>query len=148
MEVDEESDETPILFLTDEELCDKLVKNVEKDTRVLFAMYKENYGTNISSDIPKATSSQSTNTSRRRGNSFLNAFKDKVGNKLSGGEDELTKYLKEPRLELEDDEDFDILNCWKLNSPTFPIVSRMAKEIQEALDKQKGEHEKEKNVAP
>ncbi|GJS68508.1 reverse transcriptase domain-containing protein [Tanacetum coccineum] len=54
---------------------------------------------------------------------------DKVGNKLSGGEDELTKYLKEPRLELEDDEDFDKLNWWKLNSLRFPIVSRMAKDI-------------------
>ncbi|GKA15293.1 zinc finger BED domain-containing protein RICESLEEPER 2 [Tanacetum coccineum] len=53
----------------------------------------------------------------------------KVRNKLSGGEDELTKYLKESRLELEDDEDFDILNWWKLNSPRFPIVSRMAKGI-------------------
>nr|GEV32765.1 zinc finger BED domain-containing protein RICESLEEPER 2 [Tanacetum cinerariifolium] len=118
MEVDEESEETPILFLTNDELCDKLVKKVENDMRVLFAMHKEKYGTNLSSDIPKSTSSQSTTTTRRRGN----AFKDKVGNKLIGGEDELTKYLKEPRLELEDDEDFDILNWWKLNSPRFPIV--------------------------
>ncbi|GKD89746.1 zinc finger BED domain-containing protein RICESLEEPER 2 [Tanacetum coccineum] len=110
MEVDEESEETPIQFLTDEELSDKLVKKVEKDIRVLFAMYKEKYGSNVSSDMPKSTSSQTTNTSHHHGNAFLNWFKDKVGNKLSGGEDELTKYLKEPHLELEDDEDFDILN--------------------------------------
>ncbi|GJU61935.1 zinc finger BED domain-containing protein RICESLEEPER 2 [Tanacetum coccineum] len=102
MEVDEESEETPIQFLTNDELSDKLVKKVEKDMRVLFAMYKEKYGLNVS---------------------------NKVRNKLSGGEDELTKYLKESRLELEDDEDFDILNWWKLNSPRFPIVSRMAKDI-------------------
>ncbi|PWA65564.1 zinc finger BED domain-containing protein RICESLEEPER 2 [Artemisia annua] len=127
MEVDEESDETPIPFLPDEELCDKMVKKVEKDMRVLFVMYKEKYGTNLSSDLPKATPSQSTNTSRHCGNSFF--FKDKAGNKLSGGEDELTKYLKELRLELEDDEDFDILNWWKLNSLRFPIVSKMAKDI-------------------
>ncbi|GKA45422.1 zinc finger BED domain-containing protein RICESLEEPER 2 [Tanacetum coccineum] len=120
MEVDEESEETPISFLTNDELCDKLVKKVENDMEVLFAIYKEKYGTNLSSDIPKSTSSQSTTTTRRRGNAFLNAFKDKVGNKLIGGEDELTKYLKEPRLELEDDKDFDILNWWKLNSPRFP----------------------------
>ncbi|GKC01793.1 hypothetical protein Tco_0987929 [Tanacetum coccineum] len=110
MEVDEESEETPIQFLTEEKLYEKLVKKVEKDMRVLFAMYKEKHGTNISSDIPKSTSSQSTTTTRRCGNAFLNAFKDKVENKLSGGEDELTKYLIEPRLEPEDDEDFDILN--------------------------------------
>ncbi|PWA99745.1 zinc finger BED domain-containing protein RICESLEEPER 1 [Artemisia annua] len=127
MEVDEESDETPIQFLTNEELCAKLVKKVETDMGLLFAMYKEKYGTNTSSDIPKSMSSKSTSASRRRGNAFLNSFKDAVGNKLSEGEDELTKYLKELRLELEDDEDFDILNLWKLNSPRFPIISRMEK---------------------
>ncbi|GJR86994.1 zinc finger BED domain-containing protein RICESLEEPER 2 [Tanacetum coccineum] len=74
-------------------------------------------------------SSKSGSSRSRRGNAFLNSFKDKVGNKLSGGEDELKKYLKEPRLELEDDEDFDILTWWKINSPRFPIVSRMAKDI-------------------
>ncbi|GJY91544.1 zinc finger BED domain-containing protein RICESLEEPER 2 [Tanacetum coccineum] len=129
MEVDEESQETPIQFYIDQELCDKLVKKVEEDMRVFFAMYKEKYGTNVSSDMSKSTSSQGNNTSRHRGNAFLNFFKDKVGNKLKGGEDELTKYLKEPRLVLEDDEDFNILNWWKLNSPRFPIVSRMAKDI-------------------
>ncbi|GJT10871.1 hypothetical protein Tco_0857913 [Tanacetum coccineum] len=77
MEIDEESEETPIQFLTDDELSDKLVKKVEKDMRVLFSMYKEKYGTNLSSDIPESTSSQSTTTTRRRGNAFLNAFKDK-----------------------------------------------------------------------
>ncbi|PWA85464.1 zinc finger BED domain-containing protein RICESLEEPER 2 [Artemisia annua] len=48
MEVDEESDETPIQFLTNEELCAKLVKKVETDMGLLFAMYKEKYGTNTS----------------------------------------------------------------------------------------------------
>nr|GEU69945.1 zinc finger BED domain-containing protein RICESLEEPER 2 [Tanacetum cinerariifolium] len=119
MEVDEESEETPIQFLTNEELSDKLVKKIKKDMRVLFVMYKEKYGSNVSSDMPKSTLSQTTNTSHRRGNDFLNSFKDKVENKLSGGEDELTKYLKESRLELEDDEYFDILNWWKLNGLRF-----------------------------
>ncbi|GKA74498.1 zinc finger BED domain-containing protein RICESLEEPER 2, partial [Tanacetum coccineum] len=100
VEVNKESEKTPIQFLTDEELSDKLVNKVEKDI---------------------------TTTTRRRGNAFLNAFKDKVGNKLIGGDDELTKYLKEPHLELEDDQDFDILNCWKLNSPRFPIISCQSK---------------------
>ncbi|GJV04040.1 zinc finger BED domain-containing protein RICESLEEPER 2 [Tanacetum coccineum] len=129
MEVDEGSEETPIPFLTNEELSEKLVKKVEKDMRVLFAMYKEKYGSDVSSDMPKSTASQTSNTSHCRGNAFLNSFKDKIGNKLSGGKDELTKYLKEPRLELEDDKDFDILNWWKLNSPRFSIVSRMTKDI-------------------
>ncbi|PWA91085.1 zinc finger BED domain-containing protein RICESLEEPER 2 [Artemisia annua] len=117
MEVDKnDSDETPLSFLTDGEVCDKMVKKVENDMRVLFDIYKEKYGTNLS-----------------------------TGNKFSGVDDELTKYLKEPRLELEGDDYFDILNWWKLNSPRFPIVSKMAKE---ELDKQKGEHGKDKNVAP
>nr|GEW93309.1 zinc finger BED domain-containing protein RICESLEEPER 2 [Tanacetum cinerariifolium] len=133
MEVDEESEETPILFLTNDELCDKLVKKVENDMRVLFAMYKEKYGTNLSSDIPKSTSSQSTTTTRRRGNAFLNAFKDKVGNNLIGGEDELTKYLKESRLELQDDEDFDILNWCASGRILDPYRNSLAPNIVEAL---------------
>nr|GEW49207.1 zinc finger BED domain-containing protein RICESLEEPER 2 [Tanacetum cinerariifolium]GEW50848.1 zinc finger BED domain-containing protein RICESLEEPER 2 [Tanacetum cinerariifolium] len=44
-------------------------------------------------------------------------------------DDELKKYLKEPPLELDDEEDFDILLWWKLNSLRFPIVSKMAKDI-------------------
>ncbi|PWA39151.1 zinc finger BED domain-containing protein RICESLEEPER 2 [Artemisia annua] len=129
MEVDEnDSDETPLSFLTDDEVCDKMVKKVENDMRVLFDMYKEKYGTNLSSDLPKPTSSQSTNTSSRR-NSFF--FKKQVGNNFSGVDDELTKYLKEPRLELEGDDYFDILNWWKLNSPRFPIVSKMEKGFNE-----------------
>ncbi|GKF04107.1 zinc finger BED domain-containing protein RICESLEEPER 2, partial [Tanacetum coccineum] len=99
MEQDEEdSQETPFQFLTPDELCAKFVEKVEKAMGLF-----------------------------RRGNAFINSFKDKVGNKLSGCEDELKKYLKELRLELEDDEDLDILTWWKINSPRFPIVSRMAK---------------------
>ncbi|GKA19869.1 zinc finger BED domain-containing protein RICESLEEPER 2 [Tanacetum coccineum] len=67
--------------------------------------------------------------SRLKKSSWQCFLKDKVGNKLSGGEDELKKYLKEPCLELEDDEDFDVLTWWKINSPRFSIVSRMAKDI-------------------
>ncbi|GJT94202.1 zinc finger BED domain-containing protein RICESLEEPER 2 [Tanacetum coccineum] len=149
MEQDEEdSQETAFDFLTPDELCKKFVQKVEKDMGSLFAIYKEKYGTTTSTELPRSTSSKSTSSRSRRGNAFLNSFKDKVGNKLSGGEDELKKYLKEPRLELEDDEDFDILTWWKVNSPRFPIVARMAKEIQEGLDKQKEEQTqgKEKNV--
>ncbi|GJV59790.1 zinc finger BED domain-containing protein RICESLEEPER 2 [Tanacetum coccineum] len=124
---EEDSQETPFQFLTPDELCDKFVEKVEKDMGLLFAMYKEKYGTTTSSDLPRPMSSKSGSSKSRRGNAFLNSFKDKLGNKSSGGEDELRKYLKEPRLELEDDEDFDILTWWKLNSPRFPIVSRMAK---------------------
>ncbi|GKA53405.1 zinc finger BED domain-containing protein RICESLEEPER 2 [Tanacetum coccineum] len=130
MEQDEEdSQETPFQFLTPDELCAKFVEKVEKAMGLLFAIYKEKYGTSTSSDLPRSMSNKSTSSRSRRGNAFINSFKDKVGNKLSGCEDELKKYLKEPRLELEDDEDFDILTWWKINSPRFPIVSRMAKDI-------------------
>ncbi|GKD21756.1 zinc finger BED domain-containing protein RICESLEEPER 2 [Tanacetum coccineum] len=121
---EEDSQETPFNFFTPDELCAKFV---EKAIGLLFAIYKEKYGTSTSSDLPRSMSNKSTSSRSRRGNAFINSFKDKVGNKLSGCEDELKKYLKEPRLELEDDEDFDILTWWKINSPRFPIVSRMAK---------------------
>ncbi|GJX37098.1 zinc finger BED domain-containing protein RICESLEEPER 2 [Tanacetum coccineum] len=37
--------------------------------------------------------------------------------------------MAHPILELDDEEDFDILSWWKINSPRFPIVSKMAKDI-------------------
>ncbi|GJX27415.1 zinc finger BED domain-containing protein RICESLEEPER 2 [Tanacetum coccineum] len=103
MEQDEEdSQETPFQFLTPDELCAKFVEKVEKAMGLLFAIYKEKYGTSTSSDLPRSMSNKSTSSRSRRGNAFINSFKDKVGNKLSGCEDELKKYLKEPRLELEE----------------------------------------------
>ncbi|PWA35637.1 hypothetical protein CTI12_AA607710 [Artemisia annua] len=123
--------DTPIEFYTSSEKENKikeLVDEVERNMGALFALYKEKYGTSNLSDIPKS-SSQTTNTARRRGNTFLSTFKSQNSNKSGGVDDELRKYLKEPALELEDDENFDILSWWKLNGPRFPIVSKMAKGI-------------------
>ncbi|GJW44493.1 zinc finger BED domain-containing protein RICESLEEPER 2 [Tanacetum coccineum] len=134
-EENEDEVDTPMEFLTDnekEEKVKELVYEVETKMGVLFALYNEKYGTkltNNSSDVQKSSSTQSSNTTRRRGNSFLNSFKSQNSIRSSGVEDELKKYLKEPILELDDEEDFDILSWWKLNSPRFPIVSKMAKDI-------------------
>ncbi|GJY66250.1 zinc finger BED domain-containing protein RICESLEEPER 2 [Tanacetum coccineum] len=104
-EENEDEVDTPMEFLTDnekEEKVKELVYEVETNMGVLFALYNEKYGTkltNNSSDVQKSSSTQSSNTTRRR----------------------------EPILELDDEEDFDILSWWKLNSPRFPIVSKMAK---------------------
>ena len=44
-----------------------------------------------------------------------------------GGKSELDKYLAE---DIEDDDhSFNILSWWKYNSPRFPILSRMARDI-------------------
>ncbi|GJU62737.1 zinc finger BED domain-containing protein RICESLEEPER 2 [Tanacetum coccineum] len=103
----EDEENTPLAFLTESEKEDKikaLVYDVQTNMGVLFALYNENYGTNVthnSSDLQKSSCTQSSNTTRRR----------------------------EPPLELDDKEDFDILLWWKLNSPRFPIISKMAKDI-------------------
>ncbi|GJR20221.1 zinc finger BED domain-containing protein RICESLEEPER 2 [Tanacetum coccineum] len=119
-EENEDEVDTPMEFLTDIEKEDKvkeLVYEVETNMGVLFALYNEKYGTkltNNSSDVQKSSSTQSSNTTRRRGNTFLNSFKSQNPSRSSGVEDELKKYLKEPILELDDEEDFDILSWWKL----------------------------------
>nr|GEU60038.1 reverse transcriptase domain-containing protein [Tanacetum cinerariifolium] len=61
--------------------------------------------------------------------SKFDSMVSKIRLKSSGVDDELKKYLKEPLLELDDEEEFDILLWWKLNSPRFPIISKMAKDI-------------------
>ncbi|PWA60532.1 zinc finger BED domain-containing protein RICESLEEPER 2 [Artemisia annua] len=125
--------DTPVEFLTDPEKEDKikvLVSEVDTNMGVLFGLYNEKYGTKLtvnSSDVKKSSSTQCTNTTRRCGNTFLNSFKSQNSNRSSGVDDELRKYLKEPPIELDDEEDFDVLLWWKVNSPRFPIVSKMAK---------------------
>ncbi|GJR63610.1 zinc finger BED domain-containing protein RICESLEEPER 2 [Tanacetum coccineum] len=132
-EENEDEENTPLEFLTDNEKEDKvkqLVYEVETNIGVLFALYNEKYGTkltNNSSDVHKSSSTQSRNTTRRRGNTFLNSFKSQNTSRSIGGDDELKIYLKEPILELDDGKNFDILFWWKINSPRFPIVSKMTK---------------------
>ena len=107
-----------------------MLSEVETNMGVLFGLYNEKYGTKLtvnSSDVKKSSSTQCTNTTRRRRNTFLNSFKSQNSNRSSGVDDELRKYLKEPPIELDDEEDFDTLLWWKVNSPRFPIVSKMAK---------------------
>ncbi|GKD13243.1 zinc finger BED domain-containing protein RICESLEEPER 2, partial [Tanacetum coccineum] len=131
----EDEENTPLAFLTESEKEDKikaLVYDVQTNMGVLFALYNEKYGTNVthnSSDVQKSLCTQSSNTTRRRGNTFLISFKSHNLSRSSGVNDELKKYLKEPLLELDDEEDFDILLWWKLNSPRFLIISNMAKDI-------------------
>ncbi|GJZ00992.1 zinc finger BED domain-containing protein RICESLEEPER 2 [Tanacetum coccineum] len=112
-EENEDEENTPLAFLTESEKEDKikaLVYEVETNMGVLFALYNEKYGTKVthnSSDVQKSSCTQSSNTTRRRGNTFLNSFKSQNSSRSSG--DELQNYLKEPPLELDDEEDFDIL---------------------------------------
>ncbi|GJV21768.1 zinc finger BED domain-containing protein RICESLEEPER 2 [Tanacetum coccineum] len=71
MEQDEEdSQETPFQFLTPDELCAKFVEKVEKAMGLLFAIYKEKYGTSTSSDLPRSMSNKSTSSRSRRGNAL------------------------------------------------------------------------------
>nr|GFB83941.1 zinc finger BED domain-containing protein RICESLEEPER 2 [Tanacetum cinerariifolium] len=138
-EENEDEENTPIMFLTDSEKEDKikdLVYEVETKMEVLFALYNEKYGTKLthnSSDVKKTSSTQSCNTTRRHGITFLNSFKSQNSSRSSEVDDELKKYLKEPPLELDGEEDFDILLWWKLNSPRFPIISKMAKASESAF---------------
>ncbi|GJS28896.1 zinc finger BED domain-containing protein RICESLEEPER 2 [Tanacetum coccineum] len=114
-EENEDEENTPLAFLTESEKEDKikaLVYEVETNMGVLFALYNEKYETKVthnSSDTQKSSSTQSSNTTRRRGNTFLNSFKSQNSSRSSGVNDELQNYLKEPPLELDDEEDFDIL---------------------------------------
>ncbi|KAJ9553215.1 hypothetical protein OSB04_017260 [Centaurea solstitialis] len=70
------------------------------------------------------------------GNDFVGEFLNVEGNNPVAMENELNRYLNEPKAPYTNG--FDILHWWKQNALRFPIVSWMAKEIEEALQDYSG----------
>ncbi|PWA46107.1 zinc finger BED domain-containing protein RICESLEEPER 2 [Artemisia annua] len=121
--------ENPISNKDLEQIVSNMVDEVEKIMGVLFEMYKERCGFD-SSTSGMCESMEPEATSPSHGdNDFLNDFYN--GNDTSSiePETELQRYLKEPRVELRKGQTFDILQWWKVNSPRFPLVARMDRDI-------------------
>ncbi|CAH9126313.1 unnamed protein product [Cuscuta epithymum] len=98
----------------------------------LYGDYVTNYDVSVSGSsqlTPNSVSLQSESSGSRPVSKFKAQLKkQKQDSGLSGlKKNELELYLSENILE--EDNEFDILRWWKLNSERFPILSKMARDI-------------------
>ncbi|KAM3323088.1 hypothetical protein P3S67_004239 [Capsicum chacoense] len=127
----------------------KVSDEVESYLKDLFAFYVRKYskGSKNNSSSPGYTSSDSSGSDSSNSihpqslkiNTLINKLhmkkKSKDCGSTGGTKSELDKYLgedqelvPEPGSKCES-EDFDILNWWKVNSPRFPILSQLARDV-------------------
>ncbi|KAJ9557040.1 hypothetical protein OSB04_011654 [Centaurea solstitialis] len=104
-----------------------LVKVVENKMEILFKMYKEKFDKFGFHEASQEVSNEDVVGGRDVGNDFLGEFLNVEGNNPVAMENELKRYLNEPKAPYTNG--FDILHWWKQNALRFPIVSRMAKDI-------------------
>ncbi|XP_073154092.1 zinc finger BED domain-containing protein RICESLEEPER 2-like [Henckelia pumila] len=113
--------------------CAMMKEKVKNGMQEMFYDYKLRYGIPGS---PTASALGSTSFSKdSQSDNFMTSrtyLKDefrkyKLGGKKEHVKSELEKYLGEDPEDC--DESFDILQWWKVNSPRFPILSRMARDV-------------------
>uniref|UniRef100_A0A3Q7J4X6 HAT C-terminal dimerisation domain-containing protein n=1 Tax=Solanum lycopersicum TaxID=4081 RepID=A0A3Q7J4X6_SOLLC len=121
-----------------EELLGKETGNVvnmkvEAYLRDLFAIYVSKYGKGSKSQPSSFDSSDSSGSGISQ-NMFKNSLRTKLHMKKQkndsgslGVKSELDKYLLEDQEP--ESEDFDILSWWKVNSPRFPVLSQLARDV-------------------
>ena len=121
-----------------EELLGEETKNimntkVEAYLRNLFAIYVSKYGKGSKSQPSSSDSSDSSacgisqNVSKDSLRTKLHMKKQKNDSRSLGVKSELDKYLLEDQEP--ESEDFYILSWWKVNSPRFPVLSQLAREV-------------------
>ncbi|KAL4325180.1 hypothetical protein GQ457_11G022130 [Hibiscus cannabinus] len=106
----------------------EVMKMVERDLHCLFDEYSSTFGrvqVHGQSSIPKKVSMSSELHQSRMSLAVQHYLKQRVGLE---NKSELDKYLTE-----EEDENnsttFDLLLWWKVNSPRYPILSQMARDV-------------------
>ena len=101
--------------------------------RDLFAIYVSKYGKGSKSQSSSSDSSDSSgsgisqNMSKNSFRAKLHMKKQKNDSGSLGVKSELDKYLLEDQEP--ESEDFDILSWWKVNSPRFPVLSQLARDV-------------------
>lgn len=108
-------------------------EKVKSGMEELFYEYKRRYGT-PGSPAPSSEGYTSLSKSSQYDNLTTSRMylkdefrKYKLGGKKERVKTEIEKYLSEDPEDYDDK--FDILQWWKINSPRFPILSKMARDI-------------------
>uniref|UniRef100_A0A3Q7I5B0 HAT C-terminal dimerisation domain-containing protein n=1 Tax=Solanum lycopersicum TaxID=4081 RepID=A0A3Q7I5B0_SOLLC len=119
--------------LLGEETGNVVNTKVEAYLRDLFAIYVSKYGKGSKSQPSSSDSSDSSgsgisqNMSKNSLRTKLHMKKQKNDSGSLGVKSELDKYLLEDQEP--ESEDFDILSWWKVNSPRFPVLSQLARDV-------------------
>ena len=119
--------------LLGEETGNVVNTKVESYLRDLFAIYVSKYGKGSKSQPSSSDSSDSSgsgisqNMSKNSLRTKLHMKKQKNDSGSLGVKSELDKYLLEDQEP--ESEDFDILSWWKVNSPRFPVLSQLARDV-------------------
>lgn len=119
--------------LLGEETGNVVNTKVEAYLRDLFAIYVSKYGKGSKSQPSSSDSSDSSgsgisqNMSKNSLRTKLHMKKQKNDSRSLGVKSELDKYLLEDQEP--ESEDFDILSWWKVNSPRFPVLSQLARDV-------------------
>lgn len=111
---------------TFEDMVDKKVKEeVEDKMTLVYEEYKLMYEIPVSNATTHREGIVEEVVNVKSKSKFRAMFEKEGGSNASQSKSELQKYLEEPREELDDD--FDILQWWKVNAGRYPIVSKMSK---------------------
>uniref|UniRef100_A0A3Q7HLV0 HAT C-terminal dimerisation domain-containing protein n=1 Tax=Solanum lycopersicum TaxID=4081 RepID=A0A3Q7HLV0_SOLLC len=119
--------------LLGEETGNVVNTKVEAYLRDLFTIYVSKYGKGSKSQPSSSDSSDSSgsgisqNMSKNSLRTKLHMKKQKNDSGSVGVKSELDKYLLEDQEP--ESEDFDILSWWKVNSPRFPVLSQLARDV-------------------
>jgi hAT family C-terminal dimerisation region/Domain of unknown function (DUF4413) len=121
--------ECTLINLYGKEKGKKFIKKVSDDLILLFDEYKNLHGATTNDQGSKSNDQAEASPNVGDIGVLTSMFK-KHKSAANGGENksELEKYFKDD-LEVVEEASFDILKWWKLNSPRFPILSHMTRDV-------------------
>ncbi|CAH9097986.1 unnamed protein product [Cuscuta europaea] len=112
-----------------EKNAEPLFEKIKKCAYDLFEEYRRVFAPPVVIDESGVTSNSIATSSSVSSSTLMNLVKDRV-RQMSGSQhfsrSEFDRYVDEER---GDEEERDVLTWWKLNSPRFPVIACMARDI-------------------
>ena len=116
----------PIIYNEDQIKIEEIKTEVNSLLYILYNIYKEKYGNNIS-----LIKSSSTTSSSSFYKSHLEMFKSrkKATTSYPNNTTDIDRYLSVETIPFEDNEAFDILEWWKKQQIKYPVLSIIARDV-------------------
>ena len=115
-----------VIYNEDQIKIEEIKNEVSSLLYILYNIYKEKYGNNIS-----LIKSSSTTSSSSFYKSHLEMFKSrkKATTSSPNNTTDIDRYLSVETIPSEDNEDFDILEWWKKQRIKYPVLSIIARDV-------------------